>query len=355
MNARGFIIVFVSVLLNPGFVWPSYAQSRFYEGKTITIIQGRGAGGTGDLRVRAAMPFLKKYIPGQPLIINQYMDGGGGRKAANYIYKSVKPDGLTIGNVGGGLALNALLGASGVEYDLDKFIFLGSTNSRQHYVFFTHKRMGLDSLEKLRQATGVRIGARSVGGELYVKGRLFAHLLGMKEPKFVLGYSAAELYTGMESGEIDARAVTADPLLRDRPDWIKQALLHFHAIFEIPKGFRHREFGQLPELASFAVSDTERKLLAMDRAIRLFGTAYLFSPGTPEEPAKILKDAFRKTFNDPQFAKEFSKLTGEDPEPLTADEMDDVLKDLPRDPQVVSLYKTFAGAGPLPARTTGAR
>jgi hypothetical protein len=38
----------------------------FYQGKTITIIHGRAPGGSGDLRVRAVVPFLQKYIPGNP-------------------------------------------------------------------------------------------------------------------------------------------------------------------------------------------------------------------------------------------------------------------------------------------------
>jgi tripartite-type tricarboxylate transporter receptor subunit TctC len=79
------------------------AQSDFYRGKTIRIVHGRDAGGSGDLRVKALVPFLQKYIPGSPTIVNEFMPGGGGRKAANYIYGSAAPDGLTIGNAGGGM------------------------------------------------------------------------------------------------------------------------------------------------------------------------------------------------------------------------------------------------------------
>ena len=43
-----------------------FGQAPFYQGKTITIVQAREAGGTGDLRVRAQVPFLRKYIPGNP-------------------------------------------------------------------------------------------------------------------------------------------------------------------------------------------------------------------------------------------------------------------------------------------------
>jgi tripartite-type tricarboxylate transporter receptor subunit TctC len=75
--------VFVSVGLFPSH---AHAQSHFYAGKTVTIVQGRDPGGTGDMRVRAMMPFLHKHIPGNPSIVNEYMPGGGSRKAANHVY-----------------------------------------------------------------------------------------------------------------------------------------------------------------------------------------------------------------------------------------------------------------------------
>src|SRR5215475_8097117 len=75
-----------------------FSQSDFFKGKTITIVQGRDPGGTGDMRVRAMIPFLQKYIPGNPSVVSEYMPGGGGRKAANHVYRSGRPDGLMIGN-----------------------------------------------------------------------------------------------------------------------------------------------------------------------------------------------------------------------------------------------------------------
>ena len=34
----------------------------FYEGKTLTVIEGRNPGGLGDLRVRATLAFVQKYL-----------------------------------------------------------------------------------------------------------------------------------------------------------------------------------------------------------------------------------------------------------------------------------------------------
>lgn len=68
-----------------------------------------------------------------------------GIKAANYIYKNSRPDGLTIGRIGGGLVANAVLGEKGVLYDLNKLIYLGSPHSTYHWVFITRREAGLKS------------------------------------------------------------------------------------------------------------------------------------------------------------------------------------------------------------------
>jgi tripartite-type tricarboxylate transporter receptor subunit TctC len=74
---------------------PVLRQALFYQGKTITVIAGQEPGGLGDL-AEVDIPYLKKHIPGQPNIVTEYMPGGGGRKAANYIYRIARPDGLTL-------------------------------------------------------------------------------------------------------------------------------------------------------------------------------------------------------------------------------------------------------------------
>jgi hypothetical protein len=60
------------------------------------------------------------------------MPCGNRRKAANYLYGSERPGGLTIAHVSNGIAASAVLGESGVQYDLDKFILLGATDSAFH-------------------------------------------------------------------------------------------------------------------------------------------------------------------------------------------------------------------------------
>ena len=340
--ACGFLF---SLCLTPSL---TLAQTSFFQGKTIAIIQGREPGGTGDMRVRAMIPFLQKYTPGNPTFVSEYMPGGGGRKAANHVYRSARPDGLTIGNPGVGMVSAAVLGESGVLYDLDKFFYLGSPYSSYHPIFLSRKQAGFNTVEKLRAATGVRIGGQSVGFSTYNEGRLFAYILGLKDPKFVTGYSGPEIDPALMRGEVDARATAADTVAQRNKDWLEKGLVDFHAILEIPKGDKHPDFGHVPELETFAKSDRARKVIILGRAFRVAGGPSVLPPGTPKDRVNILQEAFRKTYKDAEFFREYKKLVGEEPTPLLPEAHEQAIKDIPREPEVIELFKKLAGAGPLP-------
>lgn len=328
----------------------AHSQVPFYQGKTISVILGGPPGGAADLRTKAVISFLPKHIPGNPAMVMQFMSAGGGRQAANHIYRAAPADGLVMGSMGAALVANAVLGETGVQYDIDKLIYLGTPDSAAHYLFLTHTDAGLSHLEKLRSAPGIRIGAQSVGHPVYITGRLFAYVIGLKEPRFVTGYSGPEIDIALMGREIDARVNIAETLIRRSLEWIEKGLVDLHAGIEIPKGEKHPRFAHLPELESFAKSDRERKLLEMFRAFRLAGQTFFLPPGTPKERVHILQEAMRKTLKDPEFHKEYKKLTGDDPSPLAPELLEKTIRELPRDPEVVELFNKIAGAEPLPPR-----
>ncbi len=327
-----------------------FAQAPFYQDKTITVVLGGPPGGSADLRTRAVSNFWRKHIPGNPTVTIQHMGAGGGRQAANHVYRGARPDGLTVGSMGAALVANAVLGEPGVQYDIDKFIYLGTPDSAQHYVFVTHGEAGLSSIDKLRAASGVRIGAQSVGHPIYITGRLYAYLLGLKEPRFVTGYTGPEIDIALFKRELDARVTTGDSIVRRSPEWLEKKLVDIHAGIEIPKGERSQHFANLPELESFAKSAKEKKIMEMFRAFRLAGQNFFLPPGTPRERIQTLQDAMRKTFADPEFSKEYQKLAGEPPTPLMPEALEKVVKELPRDAETIELFNKLAGAAALPPR-----
>lgn len=328
----------------------AWSQADFYKGKTIKIIRGGGPGGSGEFQTRSLMKTLEKHIPGNPTLLVEFVPGAAGRKAANMLYSSTRPDGLTIGSIGAGLVVGPILGLPGTQYDLDKFIYLGSTDTGDPYVFYTKAEAGLDSLAKVQAASGVRFGAHAVGHPVYITARLMAYLLGLKDPKFVTGFTGPEIYIAIERGELDAHATGAARFVVEKPEWIEKKLVHLHSTLTVPKGRHHPMFAKLPELSSFAKTDTERKLLDMFRSFQYPRWPYLFPPGTPKEPVQIIRQAMRKAFADPEFPVEYKKLMGDPPSPLGGEDLEQAIKELPRDKEVIELYKKIAGGNPLPAR-----
>jgi tripartite-type tricarboxylate transporter receptor subunit TctC len=350
MQTRARVIIWTLVAVScVGFGGHVYAQSPYYQGKTIKLIQGREAGGSGDVRSRAVIPFLRKHIPGNPNIVSEFMPGGGGRKAANHIF-TARGDGLTVGHVSSGIVTSAVLGQTGVQYDLDKFHWLGSTDSAFHYAFFIRKQLGLNNLEKLRAYSGLRIGATSIGHTTYTYGRTFAWLLGLKDVKFGLGYSSLEVDVAMASGELDARSNNTAEIVRRNPDALKKNMFDFIAIIKIPREDKEPNFDHLPEIDNFVKSERERRFLHLMRSTRMVGTPYILPPATPKEHVQVLREGMKKTFQDPEFHKEFRKLTGDDPSALMPEAQEEIIRAIPRDAETIDLFNTVNGNKPLPPR-----
>jgi tripartite-type tricarboxylate transporter receptor subunit TctC len=347
MSPFVFASLMMGIVCFPGFALP---QTPYFQGKTITIVRGGEPGGTGDMQARALIPSLKKHIPGNPTIVVENMPGAAGMKAVNHAYSSAKPDGLSIIAVGSGLAAGPILGLPGANYNIDKLIYLGSTEHGDPYVFLSRKEAGFDSLEKLRAASGVRVGAQAVGHAIYISGRIFAYLLGLKEPRMVIGFGGPEMDIALTRGEIDARSNSADTVVRRNADALAKGQFNIHATITIPKGKFHPSFANVPDADTFAKNDKERQLVNLYRLFLYPRWPYVLPPSTPGEIVKILREAMARSFQDPGFHEEFKKLMAGEPSPLTGQELEASIRELPRDPEVIGLYKKFAEHGPLPPR-----
>jgi tripartite-type tricarboxylate transporter receptor subunit TctC len=344
-------VILVLLLLGS---WPAnvFSQADFYGGKTITIIQDSSPGGVGHLRTNAVIASLKKHIPGNPNIVIQFMEGAGGRKAANYLFNNARPDGLTIGRVGSGFVSSPILGLSGVLYDLNKFVYLGSGHSEGSTLFYTRKDVGLDSLDKLRKGTGLRIGGQSVGHTNYIAARFFAWLLDLREPKFVVGYSGAEIDVALAQGELDARANSVDAVLQRNPQFITDGLMHFHGVIEVPIGFRPKSpaLARLPALHQLAKTESEKRVVQMYVSFTQFLQAFVLPPDVPPDRVKTLKDAFAKVWKDQEFHDNWKTMTKGEASPLMPEELEAMVKAIPREPQDIKLYNLLAGEASLPKR-----
>jgi hypothetical protein len=166
----------------------------------------------------------------------------------------------------------------------------------------------------------------------------------------VVGYGGPELDIALAKGEVDLRANGADTVVQRNRDLLEKGFYQFHASISIPKGRFAPGLPKSPELETFAKNDKERQLINLFRAFLYPRWPYILPPATPPEIVNILRGAMVKAFKDPEFHKEFKKLMTTDATPLTGEEMEMAIRELPRDAETVGLYKKMADHGPLPPR-----
>jgi len=122
----GALVFSVFGFLNTGNLDRAFAQSNFYEGKTVRIVVGLTPGGFYDRWARLLARFMPLYIPGNPSFIVQNMPGAGSMIAMNNVFGVAKPDGLTVVMPNYGVYLDQLAGRKEVRFDITKGHFIGS-------------------------------------------------------------------------------------------------------------------------------------------------------------------------------------------------------------------------------------
>ena len=353
LNLLAALVFSLAPIVLPAFSgrWGSLAQAGYYEGKTIKVIEGRTPGGTGSLRTQITIKYVAKYLGGKTTTVIQYMPGGGGTSAANQIAKVSKRNGLTLGNVSSGVLSNAILGARGVRYDLDDFVLLGSGSPGGATTISIRPALKIDSVEKLKAYKGLRFANRSVGHSMYVRDRLTAFILELDKPTWVLGYSDAEIRIALDRGEADASFGGIAGLLRESPQWLKDGFT-FPVYMRDSKGqgvSAYPDFPQgNPSLDQFANSKTKKALLALHYATTPGGSIFLVHKGIPPQALRELEVAFEKTWQDPEFAQEYERITNQAASPMTGEDYMRLVRNRPRDPEILQLYKKLIGGGPMP-------
>ena len=280
------------------FLCPMEMQAApYYEGKKITIILG-AAGGYERL-ARVFAKYLPKYIPGEPPIIVQNMEGATSIIAANHIYNIAKPDGLTIGVLNRGLPFAQLLKAEGVKFDLRKFAWVGSPAVESN-VITIRSDLPYKSVEDLRKAkTPIKLGAvgpTSSSAQFPLLLNAFAGI----PIKMVYYRSVAEVALAIERKEVDGKATSFTSF----KSYIEKGLYR-----PLIRG-RISEPGieQLPVDEDLTTDPIGKKLMAMRSGPDRIGRPFVAPPKTPPEVMAILAGGFAKASQDPEVQAMSDKL-----------------------------------------------
>jgi tripartite-type tricarboxylate transporter receptor subunit TctC len=316
----------------------AHAQDEFFKGKTITIINSTGNGGSYYNIAQALTRHMPRYIPGKPTMIVKSMPGGGNLLATNFMYNRAPSDGTHIATINNSVPLHQVLDGTGVHYDANKFHWLGSTGSYNSVAYVWHTagiRTFKDLLEK-----EVILGGTGVGSSIVIYPTATNNLLGTKF-KIVLGYnSTADIDIAMERGEVQARTGSYTALHSEHPDWIRDKKVNI--LFQIGSK-RDPALPDVPLLTELATTDEQREVLKLISSPIALGRPYLAPPNTPADRLALLRDAFAATMTDKGFLEDMAKMTTE-VDPMTGDEVAHIIRDtVNAPPHIIAKAKAIVG------------
>ena len=316
-------LVVLSVFVISGSTYSSTPD--FYKGKTIRFITAFSPGGAFDVYTRAVARHFHKHVPGNPSTIVENMTGAGGIIQANYMFQRAKPDGLTIGNNIGGLILQQILGAKGVEFDGRKFEYIGAPSVDDSVCALT-KTSGVTNMNEWFAAKEpLKLGGIGPGGTLSDVARTLNAALGLPI-RVIDGYKGvADARLAADAGEIAGYCGGWESV---KLQWRKAVEAGQVSVVVQVTAKKNPELPNVPLAIDFAKTEEARRLLKYavhDVAImqRLFFTP----PGTPKDRIALLRRSFLDTLKDPEYIADSIK-TGLTIGPVTGEEIEEIVSGL---------------------------
>jgi len=295
----------------------------FYKDKTLRFIVGQAAGGGYDTYTRTIARFMVKHIPGQPAATVENMTGAGSLVAANYLYNSAKPDGLTIATWNSAFVLNQALGDANVKFDARRFGWIGAP-SKGVPVFVVMAFAGVKSFaDILKSGKSLRVGGTAPGSHSVDLPLMLNKMLGARF-NVVSGYQGtAQVRLAMQRREVDGDFTNWESVVATRRDMLdakgEDQLLPIliHARLNDP------EVKHLPLFAEVLRSDVNVATYRAYMAQMEYQRPLTVAPGTPRDRLEILRQAFKATLADPEFQAQARKskldialVSGEEAEKL---------------------------------------
>lgn len=287
------------------------AQEQFFKGKQIRIIVGLSTGGGYDRAARLLARYIGKYIPGNPDVIVQNMPGAGSVSAANYVWGVAKPDGLTLLMPHNNVYLSQLSGQKEVQFDLPKFLWIGSLENDDMMLFGRADAPFKSIGDIVRSKEPPKCGSTGVGSSDYVMSKVLDETIGAKITH-VTGYpGSSEIAIALERGEVVCQGLTISTYFGREPflTWLKTKFVRFLAQSGHKRDPRIPDAPTVYELMDeYKTSATKRRVAEAMLQGGDWARPMMAPPGTPADRVAVLRAAYEKAAKDPELLAEAKKL-----------------------------------------------
>ncbi len=285
--------------LGPSSAHAQSAEEFFRGKKDLNLITSSAAGGGYDSYSRLLAQHMSKYLPGSPTIVVQNMLGGGGIRAANFLYNVAPRDGTVFGLIDRGMPTAPLLYAdkSQARFDAVRFSWLGSI-MRETGMGVLSARSAVASIDDARTHP-VFFGATGPETDPAMYARLLNDLAGTKI-KVINGYKGQpEEFQAVEKGELDGLFMSgwSGPGRAYVRDQIGKGLMRLLVQMAPARDPQHMDTPTILDLVS-APQDRPIVQLVLDRMA--LGRPIVAPPDIPPDRVRLLRAAFRQAMEDPE-------------------------------------------------------
>jgi tripartite-type tricarboxylate transporter receptor subunit TctC len=315
-----------------GHAWAQPSVESFYKGRTVDLVIGYSVGGGYDTYARVIARHLGKHIPGKPTIVPKNMPGAGSLKSANYLYQVAPKDGTVIATFARGMAMELLLGGDGIQFEADRFVWIGSANNEVSVCASWHTSPVKTWVDVLK--TELIVGGTGSGADTDTFPIVLKNVLGAKL-KLITGYPGGnDVALAMERGEVTGRCGWSWSSLTSRHGhWLKDNKISVFIQIALD---RHPEISKdVPLVMDLARNDEQKQIMRLIFARQVMGRPYAAPPGIPADRAKALRDAFDATMKDKEFLAEAEKADLEIA-PVTGAEIEKLIADIYRAPKDIA-------------------
>jgi tripartite-type tricarboxylate transporter receptor subunit TctC len=281
---------------------------------------------------------MPKYIPGNPNIVCQFMPGGGGLRAANYMYNVAPKSGAVLSMISDYAAVAQIMFPKKIKYDIREFKWVGVMVPSNPLLAATSKAkvQKFDDLYKDQLLLGVT-GRLAQSG---LNATLMNNLLGTRI-KLIPGYkSTGKVKLAMESGEVEA-TMSSWISLKARA---KQLFDNGTFVPIVQVGYtKAKDLPNVPLMRDAAKDDKTRRILDLASGAAPFGRSLSVPPGYPKHLLEALRTAFDKTMLDKEFLSTAAKRNI-DIDPSPGKSLDAVVENLMNTPkEIVAAAQKAAG------------
>ncbi len=292
--------LFAAVLAPALMGIPCQAMSQvpdFYKDKVLNIIVAGGPAGGHTRYARLIGPYLQKHTGAREVRITN-MPGGGGLKAAGHIWR-VKPDGLNIffGN-SSTLILAPLAASEGVQFDTNKFVYLGRATSEPR-VLTTGGKSAIKTFQDVQKLARPFVYPSQGTDEDFYTMAVLADALGFKV-KAVTGYEGnADTALAVIKGDGDGHITGWSESLAAIKAGDKRPIL-------MVTSQRHPDFPDVPTAAELASGQKQATVRAIANILETH-RSYIGPPNMDPQAVAAFRAALDAAIKDPALLEESAK------------------------------------------------